>query len=486
MKAYEAVKLGEHRGSPRLWLQGMKAKIAGFLPGMRFNVRKDPEKFMLVLELSEHGDRVVSRKLQGEKVIPIIDINSHETLSMFEGFDSLRITIEEGGITLQPMAVEIAKKERLARLKAKLQAGEPLSVGSLAHGGGVLSHALHRGLADGGVAARLAFANDIRADLLEHAHEHNSAWDAGTMPLAAPMQALAFDEAAMSRLPKVELVEAGSPCTAYSLSGRARRGGGHPESHPDVGHLVVALINIIAKVQPAAVLFENVKPFSTTASMCILRTSLREFGYEVHETVLKGNDFNELEARARLCMVAVTEGLDIDLAQITMPEPVARTISEALDPVAADDPSWDEMAYLKRKQESDAEKGRLGRKGTNFKMQILTPENPACPVIGTSYYKRRSTEPKLAHPTNPALLRQFTVAEHCRMKGAPLDLVEGLGVTMGHQLLGQSICYGPFRAVGRLIADSLQAFKAGAAIAKRPRVEQAQGDLFSYDLGVPA
>ena len=107
MKAYEAIKLGEHRGSPRLWLQGMKAKIAGFLPGMRFSIRKDPAKHTLVLELNQFGDRIVSRKVQGDKVIPIIDINSSEALSVFEGFNSLRITIDNAGITLQPARVKV-------------------------------------------------------------------------------------------------------------------------------------------------------------------------------------------------------------------------------------------------------------------------------------------------------------------------------------------------------------------------------------------
>ena len=190
MKAYEAIKLGEHRGSPRLWLQGMKAKIAGFLPGMRFSIRKDTAKHALILELNQFGDRIVSRKVQGDKVIPIIDINSSEALSVFEGFNSLRITIDDAGITLQPMAVELAKKERIARLKAKLDAGEPIAIGSIAHGGGVLTHALHTGMSDGGLKARLAFANEIRPELLEHAYEHNDAWDLKTIPLTAPMQDL--------------------------------------------------------------------------------------------------------------------------------------------------------------------------------------------------------------------------------------------------------------------------------------------------------
>ena len=84
MRAYETSKIGSNRGAPRLWLEGMKAVLAGFMPGKRFNVRKDVEKQMLVLELSEVGFRVVSRKVKANKEVPVIDINSKELLDMYE------------------------------------------------------------------------------------------------------------------------------------------------------------------------------------------------------------------------------------------------------------------------------------------------------------------------------------------------------------------------------------------------------------------
>ena len=67
MKAYESIKIGQNRGSPRLWLEGMKASMAGFLPGKRFSIRKDEQRNMLVLELSEQGSRLVSRKVKGDQ-----------------------------------------------------------------------------------------------------------------------------------------------------------------------------------------------------------------------------------------------------------------------------------------------------------------------------------------------------------------------------------------------------------------------------------
>lgn len=99
----------------------------------------------------------------------------------------------------------------------------------------------------------------------------------------------------------------------------------------------------------------------------------------------------------------------------------------------------------------------LTAQGKGFAMQIVTAFDTKCPTITKGYAKVRSTDPKLQHPSNPDLLRQFTAAEHARIKGIPERLVSGLSATLAHELLGQSICYEPFRAVGRLIGAALKA-----------------------------
>lgn len=450
MKAYETTKIGENRGRPRLWLEGFKAALAGFVPGIRFKIQKDEARTMLVLEPDVHGDRIVSKKLKGGKEIPVIDINSSEVLSIFEGYSAVRVIAQGTRICILPQAVEIAKRERLDRLQAKLRNREPLDCGSVSHGGGVLDHALHTGLAEAGIETRLAFANEIRPELLEHTREHNDIWSDETISLAAPLQEVAFDGWAMSKLPKVDALFAGLPCSGASRAGRAKNGAGHAEAHPEVGHLVVAFLAVIAKVNPAIVVLENVSLYETSASMWILRHQLRDLGYTVHETVLKAQDWNALEHRERMCMVAVTQGLEFDFASLAKPERVERTVGEILEDVPLDSDLWSRMQGLRDKELRDKAAGK------NFMMQIVTASSTKCPTVTKSYSKVRSTDPKLQHPTNPDLLRQFTPGEHARLKGIPEHLIKGLGLTIAHELLGQSICYEPFRAVGRCIGKYLQ------------------------------
>jgi len=117
-----------------------------------------------------------------------------------------------------------------------------------------------------------------------------------------------------------------------------------------------------------------VTPYRNTASMCILRSQLRDLGYQVHEAELQAADWNELERRVRLCMVAVTQGIEFDFHRVKQPRPRKRCIAEGLDAIEPGDERWSEMPGLKAKQERDLAAGK------GFAMQIVTgdTQTPAC------------------------------------------------------------------------------------------------------------
>ena len=452
MQNYTEHKIGQNKGAPRVWIEGRQAANAGFLPGERYTVEVKRGNRSVVLRLVNTGERVVSGKEKNGNPVPIIDLNSNEVLSVFAGLERIRVISLNGELHILPLASQIRKDERLNRVREKFERGIPLSVGSLSHGGGVLSLALHDGFRLGGINTRLAFANDIRPELLEHAAAVNPAWDKDTVAVAAPMQELAFDHWAVAHLPSVDVLEAGIPCEGASLSGRAKNGTACAEAHEDVGHLAVAFLSIIARVNPAVVVLENVPPYQGSASMWIIRHQLRDLGYKVHETLLDGAEWNALEHRKRMCMVAVTEGIEFDFAELQKPAPKALRLGDVLDDIALDDPCWSSMGYLKDKAVRDAEAGK------GFAMQIVTPESEKVGTIGKGYQKNRSTEPKVQHPENPDLLRLLRPKEHARVKGIWENLVHHLPKTLAHELLGQSILPAPFRAIAALIAQKLRAW----------------------------
>lgn len=259
----------------------------------------------------------------------------------------------------------------------------------------------------------------------------------------------------MRHVPRVEIMEAGLPCSGASTAGRAKRKTALPEDHPEVGHLVVAALVILAKANPAVVLFENVIPYASSASASILRNQLRDLGYTTHETVLKGEDFNAFENRQRWCMVAVTEGMHFDWDMLVMPEKKDMLLSDALDDIPLDSPMWSEMKGLKDKQARDMTAGK------GFRMQIFSGDESSIGTITKGYAKVRSTDPKIQHPTNADLLRQLTPAEHARLKQHPPHLIAGLSATLAHEMLGQSIVRAPFVKASETLGQSILNFVNG-------------------------
>jgi DNA (cytosine-5)-methyltransferase 1 len=274
------------------------------------------------------------------------------------------------------------------------------------------------------------------------------------------MQELAFDATELLSLPKVDILEAGIPCTAHSNAGRAKKSLAKPEDDPNAGHLVAGFLAIAAAVNPAIILVENVPQYLTSASFAILSNQLREWGYDVQSTVLHGKDFGCLEHRDRMAMVAVSEGIDFDINSLVVNADEPQPLGDLLEDVPLDSPLWSTMGYLRAKEERDIAAGK------GFRMQIFDAASTFVSTIGRGYAKIRSTEPKIQHPTDPTLLRQLTPVEHARIKGVPEEMIEGLGVTIAHEMLGQSILAKPFRALADHIGNALVAWQHGIALPK--------------------
>ena len=439
--------VGNNKGAPRIYLDGMQAIRAGFAPGDRYDIEVLGEK--LVITANPDGSRVVSKKKRGEIELPVIDINSDKLLSLFEGMDSVRVVVRDDKVFLLPLASEVKKRERLTRITEKVQTGDSIDMGSLSHGGGILAHAIHKGLCEAGFDASLKFANEIREDLIEQAAMMNDAWSKETQIMNLPMQELAQDEWLLKQLPKLEILEMGLPCSGASRAGKSKRGLEMMEDHPEVGHLVVGALIIIDRTQPAYVLLENVVEYASSASAQILRHQLRDMGYSTCEAILSGKDFGCLEDRVRWCLVAHTQGTTFSFEDIQPKVTIVRNLGEVLDDIPPDDPSWRKVGYLKEKEARDREAGK------GFSMQYVTAESTRVPTLRKGYAKGGSTDPRLRHPENSDLSRLLTPAEHARVKGVPPSLIAGLSATIAHQELGQGIVYAPFEMVGIRLGECI-------------------------------
>jgi DNA (cytosine-5)-methyltransferase 1 len=166
-------------------------------------------------------------------------------------------------------------------------------------------------------------------------------------------------------------------------------------------------------------------------------------------------------------MVAVTKGIYFDFDQLQPPGPSGHRIADVLDQsIGPDDPRWRPFDYLKENEVRDA------AKCNSFGMQVVSPEDDKVPTLRKGYHKGGSTDPLLQHPTEPTLLRQFTAAEHARIKEVPEHLVDGLSNTVAHEVLGQGIVYPPFRDVGRHVGAALNRFVGNETSFKRDEAQE--------------
>ena len=443
--------IGTNRGASRVWLEGVMLNRAGFTPKTRYQIKTENGALILVKE--SVGFRIVSSRTRADREIPIIDINSGELLALFNGLDHVRVIFKAGEIRILPLASELRARERVARAEEKVKSGAPFTFGSLAHGGGVMDDALEAGFKLSGVACVLAFANEIRTDLTEHAIGLGRSWKSSTIALNGKMQEFAFDDYLMRKIGMIDVLSAGLPCSGASVAGRVRRKLAHAEAHPEVGHLVVAFLAIVARVNPLVNVLENVIPYSNSASMDIIRSQLTDMQYELKEVVLDGADWGAMEHRKRMIMVAVSKGVDFSFDDLIRPQVAARPLSDILETIALDDPRWSQMQGLKDKELRDAAANK------SFAMQIFTGASEKICTLTKGLAKNRSTDAKIQHPENPDLLRVPTPIEHARAKQIPESMIQGLSATVAHEMLGQSVIYSVFVAVGQLIADSITRMK---------------------------
>lgn len=472
---YYVKEIKENKNKPRIFLDGLQAARAGFSPGDRYDIEiegyengleipsnSNLENIKLTLIANKDGSRTVTGRMSkktGCKSIPVIDLNSNAVLGLFEGMSAVRMIVRDGSIVFLPLASELAKKERLDRLAFKVKNKVAVKVGDLTHGVGILAHAIHEGLAKSGVAADMAFVNEIREELIDHSREHNSVWNEGTIAIAAPMQEIIQDQWLMDNLHKVEVLSMSLPCSGASKAGASKLKLKQMEDHEHVGHLVFAALVIISKVQPAVLLLENVKPYHQTASASILRKQLIDMGYHIHEAVLNGKDFGCLESRERWCMVGVTEGLSFDFDQITPPVRIVQKVGDILEQIALDDPMWSSNKGLKAKEIRDIDAGK------GFRLPLVTEESTSVPTLRKHYQKKGSCDVQVRHPEDPELARLFTGNEHLNLKcidhalfGDFSDAMPGgvVSEAMKHQGAGQAVQPPVFIPIGELIGKTIQ------------------------------
>jgi DNA (cytosine-5)-methyltransferase 1 len=203
----------------------------------------------------------------------------------------------------------------------------------------------------------------------------------------------------------------------------------------------------IKELSPAILVLENVPEYQSTVSIHMIRETLTDWRYKLHEVIV-GRELGAFEDRKRLCLIAVSEGLDfeLDLQPIRDRE---KTLATILDDIPVDSKLWRPCDYLDKKaiRDKQADKG--------FSMQLVDSVSLKVGCIGKGYSKWRSTEPLVKHPTDPSLKRLLTANELSQIKTIDKSLVQGMSRTKQIEMMGQSVLGVAFQAVGRNLGECL-------------------------------
>lgn len=446
--------VGENRGKARIWLEGNKIRPA-FEPGSFFSKIVDLKNKRIVLCQDDSGSHKVSIRNRRDKALPLIEIKGDDVLDVFSLKMKLRVIVRKGQITIEIHEREKKLLEKAQQFINKVLNNEPIIMGSVYTGLGVLDKSIHQGLKDKGLESYTKFVLERESNYIEAClSNQKDLFREDSIIVHSSIEDVEFSCTSST---DIDLLVGSLPCTGASKAGRSKKKLKSAEFDSDCGSSFFYWLNFIKHFKPLVVLMENVTEYLETASMQVIKSVLNTLGYSINTLTLNGNLFGSIENRDRLAFIAINNKLNeinnFDTSNIKPFKTIQNNINDILEPIELDSPKWKTYSYLADKEVRDIK----AKKG--FKRNIVTGTERTIGTIRRLYHKGGSCDQFIRHPYNTSLTRLFTSKEHARMKGIPENLIDGLSETVAHELLGQSICFPAFQSVGRALGNWILNFK---------------------------
>jgi DNA (cytosine-5)-methyltransferase 1 len=413
--------LGQHRGNPRIYLEGRWLIAAGFVPGGCYAITYEHQQ--ITLEVAAQG-----RTISGKKAGGVIDLNTPEILNAFDiQITRVMVRTDEGRIFITPSWTILRQSQRVLAHTAV----------SLFAGGGLLSQAAK---AAGFETLAAVEINAAYADIYQANH--------GGRMYNCSVEEVPWDE--LASLAPIGLLEMGIPCEPFSHIRRLNRGGQAkraqqlpPEAH-DLGDMVYWALKAADLLNPHTIIIEEVPAFLTSGAGFILRLALSRMGYTVDARVINPIEYGALTARSRAIIVATT------FPEVRWPDkkPAMHRLGDALDSIPDDSPLWfnpDTKPWVYQHWQ------RQTAKGNGFQPPQLTAEDTACPTIKKRYFAGQGDNVVVRHSSLPDHHRWLTLPEVKRLMGLPNDYVLGATLTNAGEVLGQGVQVDTFTQIIRSV-----------------------------------
>lgn len=412
-----ALKLGEHRGAPRVWIEGDYLLRAGFAPAQFIEARFRQGR--VTLRRAEAGRRRVSQKGNGR---PVIDLNSRVLREAFGDAQTLKVVVKPGEITLTPLRSEERRRTRCRNGKE----------GAVYAGGGLFTKAAQLAGFKPGFAIEI---NPAYAAVYERNFPDSLMFN------------MSVADVPLEELPQVELLTIGIPCELFTnirtimRDTRAKRDHRElPEAQHIDADLSVWAALIIERVNPATIIIEEAREWIDTGACWLLRHFLTRLGYTVEARVLDAVDYGELMHRRRTVLIATSE------ERVSWPVPARsrRTLGDIFDTAAEVAGEWFDATSKRwlfehwRKQ---------GAKGNGFEAVKVTAASTSVKGVTKRYLSGRGDNTVIAHPERSGVFRFFTLAELRRLFALPTDFILPEAKTLAGEVLGQGVIVSLFQRI---------------------------------------
>ena len=194
------------------------------------------------------------------------------------------------------------------------------------------------GLEEGGFSVVAAADSDRQSTETHAANIQSLTW---TGDLSDPVEFIRqLDEWGIE---SVDLVAGGPPCQPFSNAGASKIGHlvktGHRQARDDRADLWRSFFSIVDRLQPRAMLFENVPNFAQAqggALLIALMDELKHRGYAVHVDVLDAWKYRVPQHRSRLFVVGIARDGDFQWPKHRGRRPTIRQAIDDLPVVEAD------------------------------------------------------------------------------------------------------------------------------------------------------
>lgn len=242
-----------------------------------------------------------------------------------------------------------------------------------------------------------------------------------------------------SEIPDHDILVGGFPCQAFSQAGLKK---GFEDTR---GTLFFEIARILKEKQPRAFLLENVKNLTLHDSgrtFEVIKTTLRELGYEIYPMLFKAKDFGVPQNRERIYIVGFNREKVLNYEAFRAPVPprtkvcVGDILEKNVDSkYTISDQLWE--GHRRRKIENR-------ENGKGFGYSLFNEKSPYTNTISARYYKDGSEILIEQEGMNP---RKLTPRECARLQGFPEEFIIPVSDTQAYKEFGNSVAVPVIHAI---------------------------------------